>query len=137
MKREAVNPWDWGLQWSINQAEIVTDAKRHLHCSGQIAVKPDAATDMGIAVVSPGEMRGQMQCALDNVDAVLKKAGMTRRDLVSLRFFATDIDAFLEHYDVYAGWIEEAGIRPPQSLIGVSRLVLPDIVVEIEATAAQ
>lgn len=137
MKREAINPWDWGLQWSMNQAEVVSNATRHLHCSGQIAVKPDASTEMGIAVVSPGEMRGQMQCALDNVDAVLNAAGMSRSDIVSLRFFATDIDAFLEHYDVYAGWIGPAGIRPPQSLLGVSRLVLPEIFVEIEATAAQ
>jgi hypothetical protein len=37
---------------------------------------------------------------------------------------------------VYATWIGEAGTRPPQSLIGVQRLVLPELVVEIEVEAA-
>lgn len=137
MKRESVNPWDWGLQWSMDQGEVVEGATRHLHCSGQVAVRPDADSEMGISVVAPGEMRGQMQCALENVDAVLAKAGMSRENVTSLRFFTTDIDSFLENYDVYASWISPAGTRPPQSLIGVSRLVLPDLVVEIEATAAE
>lgn len=77
-----------------------------------------------------------MEAALANVNAVLEKAEMTRANVTSLRFFTTDIDGFLENYDVYAGWIAEAGTRPPQSLTGVSRLVLPALKVEIEATAA-
>ena len=48
-----------------------------------------------------------------------------------------DIDAFLENYDVYAEWIGEAGTTPPQSLLGVNRLVLPELMVEIEAVAAE
>ena len=76
-----------------------------------------------------------MEGALANVDAVLAKAGMSRKNVLSLRFFTTDIDGFLANYDVYAAWIGEAGTRPPQSLIGVSRLVMPDLVVEVEATA--
>ena len=55
---------------------------------------------------------------------------------MSLRFFTTDIDGFLANYDVYAGWIAEAGTRPPQSLLGIQRLFLPELLVEIEATAA-
>ena len=62
---------------------------------------------------------------------------MSRGDLVFLHFFTTDIDGFLANYDVYADWISEAGVMPPQSLIGVARLVFPELVVEIEATAAQ
>jgi enamine deaminase RidA (YjgF/YER057c/UK114 family) len=66
----------------------------------------------------------------------LEKAEMSRANIVALRFFTTDVDGFLENYDVYAGWISEAGTRPPQSLIGVQRLVLPELVVEIEFEAA-
>lgn len=33
----------------------------------------------------------------------------------SSRFFTTDVDGFLANYDVYAGWIEPAGVRPPQT----------------------
>ena len=68
MKRESINPWDWGLKWSMDQG---------------------------------------------------------------------DIDGFLANYDVHANWIAEAGTRPPQSLIGVQRLFLPEPTVEIEAVAAE
>jgi len=135
MQREAVNPWDWGLQWSMNQGEIVEGLSRYLHCSGQVSLVPDADSEMGVAVVHAGDIRGQMEKALANVDAVLEEAGMSRANVLSLRFLTTDIDGFLENYDVYAGWIGQAGTMPPQSLIGVSRLVLPELLVEIEAVA--
>ena len=136
MKRESVNPWDWGLKWSMDQGEIVEGASRHLHCSGQVALKPDPDAEHGVSVVSPGEIRGQMESALANIDAVLTKAGMNRKNIVGLRFFTTDIDGFLANYDVYASWIGEAGTRPPQSLLGIQRLVFPELMVEIEADAA-
>jgi len=136
MKRESVNPWDWGLKWSMDQGELVSGAERTLHCSGQVAVAPDPDSELGIRVMHPGDMRGQIQSALSNVDAVLSTAGMTRANVLTLRFFTIDINGFLEHYDVYANWIADAGTRPPQSLLGVQQLFLPDLVVEIEATAA-
>lgn len=136
MKRTSINPTDWGLQFSFDQGEVVEGATRHLRCSGQISVKPDSASDLGVSVVSPEDIRGQMECALANVDAILDKAGMARANIVNLRFFTTDIDGFLQNYDVYAAWIGETDARPPQSLIGISRLVLPEAKVEIEAEAS-
>ncbi len=135
MKRYSVNPWDWGLAFHMDQGELVENVTRHLCCSGQVAVEPAPGTELGIKVLHPNEIRGQMEAALANVDAVLAKAGMDRGNIMSLRFFTTDIDGFLENYDVYANWISVVGTRPPQSLIGVSRLVLPELMVEIEATA--
>lgn len=136
MKRTSANPWDWGDAFLMNQGEIVEGAKRTLRCSGQVAVRPDPEAEMGLAVVAPGDIRGQMEAALANVDAVLAKAGMERSNLVFLNFFTTDIDGFLANYDVYAEWIAPAGVMPPQSLIGVERLVMPELLVEIEAQAA-
>jgi enamine deaminase RidA (YjgF/YER057c/UK114 family) len=60
---------------------------------------------------------------------------MKRSDVLAIRFFTTDIDGFFANYDVYASWIGEAGTRPPQSPLGVNRLVLPELVVEIEVIA--
>ena len=96
MNRESVNPWDWGLQFHMDQGELVSGISRTLHCSGQVALKPDADAPYGISVVAPGNIRGQMEHALANIDAVLEKAGMERKNVLSLRFFTTDIDAFLE-----------------------------------------
>jgi enamine deaminase RidA (YjgF/YER057c/UK114 family) len=135
MKRKSINPTDWGLQFSMDQGELVEGGTKHLRCSGQIAAVPDSTTELGIRVVAPNEIRGQMACALANVDSILEKAEMNRTNIVALRFFTTTIDGFLENYDVYANWIAEAGTRPPQSLIGVQRLVLPELMVEIEVEA--
>lgn len=67
---------------------------------------------------------------------MLEKAEMGRENIVSLRFFTTDVDDFLANYDVYTDWIASAGTRPPQRLIGVNRLVLPELKGEIEIEAA-
>lgn len=136
MERTPVNPTDWGLQFQMNQGEVVEGATRHLRCSGQVAVTPDPDAAMGISVVAPRDIRGQMEAALANVDGVLSEASMDRSNIVFLNFFTTDVDGFLGNYDVYATWIAAAGAMPPQTLIGVSRLALAELMVEIEVTAA-
>lgn len=136
MKRTSINPSDWGLQFSFDQGEIIEGGTRHLRCSGQISVKPDSSSDLGVSIVSPDDMRGQIECALANINSILEQGGMSKSNIVSLRFFTTDIDSFLQHYDVYAQWIAPAGVCPPQSLIGIQRLVLPEAMIEIEAEAA-
>ena len=137
MRRESINPWDWGLKWHMDQAETVEGVSRHLHCSGQVSVQPDPGSELGLSVVSPDDMRGQIACTLSNIDAVLEKADMSRKNLIHLRFFTTNIDNFLANYDIYAEWIAPAEIRPPQSLLEVQRLFLPELQIEIEATAAE
>ena len=137
MHRTPVNPTDWGLQWSMNQAEVYEGLTKHLHCSGQVALEPDAKAEMGLRVVGEGDIRVQIESALASIDAILSEADMARCDLLSLRFFTTDVEAFLQNYDVYANWIGAADIMPPQTLLGVSRLALPELLVEIEATAGQ
>lgn len=74
----------------MDQGEIVEGAKKHLRCSGQIAVVPDSESDLGFAVVSPDDIRGQIECALAKIEAVLAEARMTRQNIVNLRFFTTE-----------------------------------------------
>lgn len=136
MKRSSINPVEWGLQFSLDQGEVVEGATRHLRCSGQISAVPDADAEMGIKVVAPNEISGQMKCTLANIDAILDIAEMTRANVVAVRVFTADMDGYIENYDVYAEWIAAAGTRPPQTLIGVQRLFHPDVVVEIEIEAA-
>ena len=59
-----------------------------------------------------------------------------RSNTVSLRFFTTDLEAYLGNYDVYAEWIEPAGIRPPPTILGVDQLAAPGLPIEIEMEAA-
>ena len=86
--------------------------------------------------MSPDNIRGQIECTLANLDEVLIAAGMGREDVVYMRFYTTDVDGFLTNYDVYADWIGQTGLKPPQTLLGVQRLALPEFMVEIEALAA-
>ena len=135
MKRTAVNPTDWGLQWSMNQAEVVEGLERYLHFSGQVALESDAESELGVRVVGAGDLRAQFEAALGNIDDILAQAGMSRGNILSLRFFTTDVDGVMANYDVYVNWIAESGVMPPQTLLGVSRLALPELMIEIEATA--
>lgn len=132
MNRTSINPTDWGLQFNFDQGEVIEGATRHLRCSGQISVKPDPSSELGVSVVSPNDMRGQIECALANVESILEQADMSKSNIVALRLFTTDVDGFLQNYDVYAAWISSARVRPPQSLIGIQRLVLPEALIELK-----
>ena len=136
MKRTSINPSQWGLAYKMDQGEVLQGTTRHLRCSGQVALKEDPDSDLGVSVECPGDIVGQMGIALSRIDEILEQADMTRANVVSLRFFTTDMDGFLANYEVYSNWISEAGTCPPQSLLGIDRLVLPELLVEIEAEAS-
>jgi len=53
-----------------------------------------------------------------------------------LRFFTTDMEAYVAHHDVYVEWIAPAGIRPPMTLLGVGQLAVQGLLIEIEMEAA-
>lgn len=130
MNRTPVNPWPWSLNFGYNQAEVLDGVHRHLICAGQTAVDADGAPQ------HPGDMRGQITLALDNVEAVLRAAGMGLGDLTGLTIYATDVDAALQHFDVLGARLGAAGATPPMTVLGVTRLALPPLLVEITTTAA-
>ncbi len=137
LRRESVNPVEWGLAFSMDQGEVVQGLERVLHMSGQVDLVEAPETELGLEVGHPGDIRAQIAASLANIDAVLEQAGMERANILSLRFFTTDMKGFLANYDVYAEWIAPAGTRPPQSLLGVAELVLPGLLVEIEVLAGE
>lgn len=128
--RTPVNPWPWSLPLGYNQAEIVTGQTRQLICSGQTAVDATGAPQ------HPGDMRGQLALALDNLQAVLDAAGMSLANIVRLNVYATDVDAALRNFDLLGQRFGPLGIAPPMTLLGVSRLALPPLMIELEVTAA-
>jgi enamine deaminase RidA (YjgF/YER057c/UK114 family) len=113
----------------FNQAELVEGAGRILFCSGQTAVDADGAPQHA------GDMAAQIGLALDNVEAVLREAGMGLANLVRLNIFTTDVDAFLGAYGVLGERTGAAGVAPPGTLLGVTRLAFPELMVELEGTA--
>ncbi len=131
MKRTPVNPWDWSLKLGYNQAEIVSDTSRQLVCAGQTAV--DAAGNPQ----HRGDMRGQISLALDNLEAVLAEASMDLRNVIRLGIYATDIDEALLNFDLLGMRFGPIQCAPPMTLLGVTRLAIPGLLFEIEATAAE
>jgi len=66
---------------------------------------------------------------------VLAGAGMTLADLVTLTVYTTDVDLLLEHYGVLVARLGGAGATPATTLLGVTRLAIPTLLVELEGTA--
>ena len=107
---------------------------------GEIVV---VAGQVGMAagkVVGPGDVGAQTKQALANVDAVLRAAGASMRDVVRFQTFlvsADDIEGFMaarrEAFPAYF----PGGVHPPNTLLIVSRLVNPELLVEIEAMAVK
>jgi len=129
MQRTAVNPWDWSLPLGYNQGEVLEGVTRQLVCAGQTAVDATGQTQ------HQGDMRGQVGLALDNLAAVLDKAGMGFGNVVRLVVYATDVDAALQNFDLMGMRFGAAGVAPPITLLGVTRLAVPGLMFEIEATA--
>ena len=129
LERQIINPWSWQDQFGFVQANAVTGAERTIYCSGQTSM--DADSDP----VHEGDMRAQLGQALDNLEAVLRESDCELSDVVRLNYYTTDVDAFLAALDVVVTRLNEAGSRPATTLLGVSRLALPPLLVEVEATA--
>ena len=130
MQRKAVNPWEWSLKLGYNQAETIEGISRHLICAGQTAVDAEGNPQ------HPGDMRSQISLALDNLEAVLAKADMGLHNVVRLGVYATDVDEALKNFDLLGMRFGPIQCAPPMTLLGVTRLAIPSLLFEIEATAA-
>jgi enamine deaminase RidA (YjgF/YER057c/UK114 family) len=79
------------------------------------------------------DVYSQAQQALQNIDAALKQAGATLIDVVRTRMFVTDIsrweDVSRAHREVFAN------VMPASTLVEISRLASPEMLIEIEADA--
>jgi enamine deaminase RidA (YjgF/YER057c/UK114 family) len=131
MQRVAINPVDWNLQFGYNQGELVEGHRRTLFCAGQVA------TDAEMTMPDPDDMRGQIAMALDNLEQVLGEANMSLGDVVDLTIYTTDVPAAFAEFDTIVQRLEKADVRPAQCFLGVAALALPELKIEIKATAVQ
>ncbi len=129
METRAFNPTPWLGAFNLNHAIEVSGVQRTLYLSGQTAT-----TAEGVAM-HPGDLVAQFQAAWDNVKDALVAAGMAPTNIVRLNMYTTDVDAFMaaagDLVPIFAG----DGVRPVSTLLGVSRLYDPAILIELEATA--
>lgn len=130
MESRVINPWTWQDQFAFVQAHEVSSAERVLYCAGQTSVDSDGKP------IHEGEMRAQVTQALNNLETVLSEAGLDLSNVVRLNYYTTDVDAFFEAYEVVATRLAACEARVSSTVLGVARLAFPQLLVEIEATAA-
>jgi len=101
--------------------------------AGQVGMTADGR-------VAGDDVGSQTRQALENIRAVVEAAGCTMGDIVRLQTFLTrseDIAGFMKaRQEVFPGYFP-GQIYPPNTLLVVSRLVRPELLVEVEAMAVR
>jgi enamine deaminase RidA (YjgF/YER057c/UK114 family) len=107
----------------------------------RVVVRGDSAWVSGCTstvdgeVMHPGDVAAQARQAFDNLATALERAGFALTDVVRTRMYLTDMSRWEElgraHGDVFGD------VRPATAMIGVSALLHPAMLVEVEADAVR
>ena len=122
--REMINPknvhWPFGFTHIAKLGDTV-------HISGQLALDQEGK------IVGEGDMTVQTDKAYENLKKCLESVGATMRDIVFLRIFVTDLEAFQKTAEVRKKYFGK--YRPATTGLEISRLYFPEALIEVEATA--
>ena len=127
--RTAINPVSWSQQLGFDQAQLVEGQRRQLFVSGQDAVDADGNPQ------HEGDMAAQLELSVDNLEAILAAADMSLANVVRLNAYTTDFDELLKNWATLTNRFGDSDGGFATTLLGVSRLPAPGLLVMLEATA--
>jgi enamine deaminase RidA (YjgF/YER057c/UK114 family) len=129
MEKKSINPWNWQDKFSFSQGVEITGSARTLLCAGQTSISSEGLP------LHKDDFQAQLGLTLENVESVLLKAGYDWAHIVRLTVYTTDVDEFFQHYDVLSTKLQVIEPKPIINILGINRLVFPELMVEIEVTA--
>jgi len=129
MKREIVNPWTWQEPLGFVHGNKVTQAEIVFYLAGQ------TASDEQGHCLHVGDMKGQIDRTLANIEKILRQGGMDFSNVVRLNIYTTDMPAILASHDHMAERLRARGCRHTGCLLGVAALASPGALIEMEVTA--
>jgi enamine deaminase RidA (YjgF/YER057c/UK114 family) len=113
--------------------EPIVGYSRAVKVGNMIFVTGTTATDESGAIVGLDDAYAQTKQALGNIAKVLLRAGATMKDVVRTRIFVTDISQWESIGKAHAEYFRD--IRPATTMVEISRLIVPEMLVEIEVDA--
>jgi enamine deaminase RidA (YjgF/YER057c/UK114 family) len=130
---KVITPAEFGKPLGMYSHGMSAPAGEIVVVAGQVGVRPSNE-------VAGADVESQTRQALENVQTVLTAAGCSMRDVIRLQTFLTsadDIPGFMKaRAEVFPGYFP-GGAYPPNTLLVVTRLVRPELRVEIEAMAVR
>lgn len=129
MKKTQINPWRWQDAYGFSQAWKIDGERSLIFVSGQASISAEGT------VMHPGDFSAQARLTFENLQIVLKKAGASLDDIVKLGVYLVNMNNLPDYGAVQAEFFK--GPMPAQTVVEVSSLALPGMMIEVEAIAVR